>query len=276
MIKTGRIVRQISNLYTVLFDNKAYDCRARGKFRKDEITPLVGDFVTFDDETMYILEILPRKNEMNRPSIANVDIALIVTSVKKPDLSLTLLDKQLTQVYASNIKPVICLTKLDKLTKLEKKEIKGLMKYYKSLGICVVDNIHLRKLKQVLKNKVIVLTGQTGAGKSTLLNRIDKNLNIETNEISKALNRGVHTTRHTELYSISSFLVADTPGFSSLDLKVDKEKLKTYFPEFVNANCKFDNCNHIKEKGCKIKEKVESGVILKTRYENYTRFWEEL
>ncbi len=276
MNKTGRIVRQISNLYTVLSENKTYDCRARGKFRKDEITPLVGDFVTFDDETLYILNIDERKNEMNRPSIANVDIALIITSVKKPDLSLTLLDKQISQVISSKLEPIICLTKMDLLSSKEKKELKLIFNYYKSIGIKVVDNMHIWKLKRLLKHKVVVLTGQTGAGKSTLINKLDKTLNLDTNEISKALNRGVHTTRHTELFKISTFFIADTPGFSALDLKVDKNMLKMHFPEFRDVKCKFEDCNHIKEKGCEVRNRVEAGKILKSRYDNYVRFWSEL
>lgn len=276
MNKTGRIVRQISNLYTVLSDNKTFDCRARGKFRNDALTPLVGDFVTFDDETKYILDIKKRKNEMGRPTIANADVALIITSVKKPDLSLTLLDKQLVQVIASNIEPIICLTKLDLAARKEKKELKKIFAYYKKIGIKVLDNDHLSKIKKTLKNKVVVLTGQTGAGKSTLLNKLDKSLNLKTNEISKALNRGVHTTRHTELYKVATFLIADTPGFSSLDLKINKELLKSYFPEFRNKTCKFEDCAHIKETGCEIKRQVEEKKILKSRYENYVRFWSEL
>ena len=276
MSKTGRIIKQISNLYTVLSDNKTYDCRARGKFRNDLITPLVGDFVTFDDETLYILEINPRKNEMDRPSIANVDVALIITSVKKPDLSLTLLDKQIAQVSASNIEPIICLTKLDLINAKERKELHKIFFYYKSIGIKVIDNRHLFKLKHLLKGKEVVLTGQTGAGKSSLLNKLDKTLNLETNEISKALNRGVHTTRHTELYKVASFFIADTPGFSALDLKMNKSTLKNSFIEFNNTSCKFEDCTHIKEKGCDVKKKVEEGKILKSRYDNYVRFWSEL
>ena len=276
MNKTGRIVRQISNLYTVLSDTTKYDCRARGKFRNDSITPLVGDFVTFDDETLYILDIHERKNEMSRPTIANVDAALIMTSVKKPDLSLSLLDKQIAIVMDAKIEPIICLSKMDLLTRKEKKVIKGMFSYYKSIGIKVVDNQHLTKLKKVIKGKEIVLTGQTGSGKSTLLNKLDKRLDLETNEISKALNRGVHTTRHTELYEVSSSLIADTPGFSALDLNMSKEELKNCFSEFKNAKCKFDNCTHTKEVGCQVKDRVDKGDIMKSRYDNYVKFWGEL
>lgn len=276
MNKTGRIVRQISNLYTVLSNGTKYDCRARGKFRNDLKTPLVGDFVTFDDETLCIMEILPRKNEMSRPSIANVDVALIMTSIKKPDLSLNLLDKELAVIINAGIEPIICLSKLDLANKLEIKTIKEIFKYYKKIGIKVIDNKKLSRLKRTLRGKEVVITGQTGSGKSTLLNKLDKTLNLDTNEISRALNRGVHTTRHTELYQVGKIFIADTPGFSALDLNMSKDRLKECFPEFKTLACKFDNCNHVKEIGCEIKRQVEEGKILKSRYDNYIKFWGEL
>ena len=236
----------------------------------------MGDIVKIDEKTLTIEEILPRKNELDRPVVSNVDIALIVTSVKKPDLSLSLLDKELSVVLANNIKPVICLTKLDLLNKKEINELKPLIKYYKKIGILVTDNKHLGKLKKILKNNLVVLTGQTGAGKSSLLNKLDKKLNLETKPISDALNRGVHTTRHTEIYKIGKIYFVDTPGFSALDLKnIDSEKLKETFLEFSKYNCDFKNCNHLKEKGCKVIDAVSKGEILPSRYINYTRFIKE-
>lgn len=269
----GRITRQISNQYTVTANNKEYVCNARGKFRNLKLSPLVGDLVKFSPEELIIEEILPRKNELDRPVVSNVDIALIVTSLKKPDLSLSLLDKELTVILASGIKPVICLTKMDLLSNDEYKEIKPLIKYYKSIGIDVLTNKNLFKLKRHLKNKLVVLTGQTGAGKSSLLNKLDKNLNIEVKPISEALNRGVHTTRHTEIYKIGKIYFVDTPGFSALDLKnMDTTSLKEAFIEFNRYNCSFKDCNHLKEKGCKVVEAVSRGDILPSRYINYTRF----
>ena len=276
MKKTGQIIKQQSNLYTIQYLDKKYECRARGKFRNDKLTPLVGEFVVFDDETNYILELLPRKNSLNRPPIANVDEAIIMTSVKKPNLSLSLLDKQLVCVMHENIEPIVCLSKCDLLDKSEMREVNQIFKYYKSIGIKVITNKNLFKLKRLIKGKTVVLTGQTGSGKSSLINRLDKNLNLETNEISEALGRGVHTTRHTELHKVGSALIADTPGFSALDLNIDKNELKKYFIEFRNAKCKFDNCMHINEKDCQIKKLVQEGKISKTRYENYVRFWGEL
>lgn len=272
----GIITKQISNQYTVNIKGKEYVCSARGKFRNLNLSPLVGDKVKVDVEKLLIEEILPRTNTLDRPSVSNVDIALIVTSVKKPDLSLSLLDKEISVILSNNITPVICLTKLDLLNKKEYTDIKILKKYYENIGIIVLTNKNLFKLKSVLKNKTIVLTGQTGAGKSTLLNKLNKKLNIETKPISEALNRGVHTTRHTEIYQIKNIYFVDTPGFSSLDLKnITKEELKNTFKEFSNYECSFKDCMHIKEKGCKVLEAVSKCKILPSRYINYTRFLKE-
>lgn len=272
----GRIVKQISNQYTVLVDDLEYICSARGKFRKDKLSPLVGDIVLIDTDKKTIEEIMPRINYLERPVVANVDIALIVTSVKKPDLSLSLLDKELSVIINSNIEPVICFTKLDLLNKKELNDFKILVKYYEKCGYKVTYNNKLRKLKKLLKNKLIVLTGQTGAGKSSLLNKLDRNLKLETKPISDALNRGVHTTRHTQIFRIGKIDFVDTPGFSALDIKnISPDKLRDSFLEFSNYNCKYDNCMHNLEDGCKVKEDLEKGIILPSRYINYSRFLKE-
>lgn len=271
----GVIIRQKSNLYTVFANNQSFNCSARGKFRHTNITPLVGDYCTITTEDNCIIDILDRKNKLDRPPIANIDIALIITSVKEPNLSLNLLDRQLVCILSQNIKPIIVLSKIDLLSSNEKKDIKKICKYYQKIGIKVIQNNKLSKLKRLLKGKTVVLTGQTGAGKSTLLNKLDKNLNIETNEISKALGRGVHTTRHTEIYNIDGIFIADTPGFSSLDINISKDKLKDYYPEF-DVKCTFKDCMHIKERNCIVKNLVKSGKIMKSRYDNYVKFWSEL
>lgn len=276
MSKTGKIIRIISNLYTVESENKIYECRARGKFRNDKVTPLVGDFVLFDEQESYILEIEKRTNCLSRPMIANVDNALIITSVKKPDLSLNLLDKQLLCITDKGITPIICLTKCDLLNREEKKYSKKVIKYYKSIGYLVITNKQIFKLKRLIKNKTVVLTGQTGAGKSTLLNKLDRTLNLNTSPISEALGRGVHTTRHVELFKIGHAFLADTPGFSSLDLNMNKEDLRDLYPEFRDLHCKFDNCMHTGEKGCNLKSKLENNEFLQMRYDNYLKFRGEL
>lgn len=274
----GKIIRIISNLYTVNVDGKNIDCQARGKFRKEKITPLVGDICEVDVENKYIMKILPRKNYMLRPSIANVDIALIVTSMKKPDFQPNLLDKLISIITLHQIEPMICFTKVDLLEKEEeKKEYQSLKKYYESLGYFVFQNTKIDEIKMALKGKIIVVTGQTGAGKSTLLNKLDSNLSLKTSPISEALNRGVHTTRHTEIYPIANFFIADTPGFSAIDFNgYTKEEIKNTFIEFSNYHCRFKDCNHLKEKECKVKEAVDNGEILKSRYESYQSFCKEI
>lgn len=265
----GKITRIISNLYTVSNNDKTYDCRARGKFRKDKLSPTVGDIVEFDDDNNYILEIKKRKNYLERPTISNIDSALIITSVKKPDLSLNLLDKQIVLCVCNDIEPIIVFTKLDLLTKSELKKIKSIMKYYTSIGIKVTTNKNMYKLKRYINKKTLVLTGQTGAGKSSLLNKLDKKLNLATNEISEALGRGKHTTRHVELFKYKNSFIADTPGFSSLDINFSKEEIKNAFIEFKNVECPYKDCNHTNELECKIKELVNNKKIMKSRYENY-------
>ena len=272
----GQIIKIISNIYSVKINNQVYECQARGRFRNEKITPVVGDKCIIDCKNCYILKILPRKNMLDRPLISNVDAALIVTSVKKPDLSLNLLDKMISIVAIKNIEPIICFTKIDLLNRQEKKGIKQLIKYYNSIGIKTITNENINKLTRLLKKKIVVFTGQTGAGKSSLLNRLDKNLNLKTGEISHALGRGKHTTRHVELFKIKKFYVADTPGFSSLEFyDTNAEEIKNSFIEFRNNKCKFKDCNHIHEKECEIKKKVDQGNILKSRYENYLKFIEK-
>ncbi len=272
----GKIIKNISNLYTVLYDNQKIVCKPRGLFRKEKTILLVGDLVEFDIDKKIITKILPRKNELSRPSVANIDYTLIVTSLKQPDFSLLLLDKQIAYSLINNIKPIICFTKIDLITKEELNNLKQIRKYYEKYQIKTFDNQNLDSLISFLQNKVVVLTGQSGAGKSTLLNKLNHTLNLKTNEISLALNRGKHTTRHTEFYMINDIWFCDTPGFSSLDLSIySKEDIKNSFIEALNYECKFNDCFHHKEIGCMVKEAVLDGEILKSRYENYLEFLKE-
>lgn len=273
----GQIIKQISNLYTVKVGDMLYGCRARGKFRKDNISPMVGDYVIINTEDNVIESILERKNELDRPVIANVDMAFIVTSTKKPNLDLNLLDKLISVITFNDIEPVICFTKLDLLNEVERENIDNLKKYYEMIGINCVYNTDTAEIKRLLNNNIVVLAGQTGAGKSSLLNMLDDELDIETNEISEALGRGKHTTRHVELYEISDGYIADTPGFSALDLKdMNKGQLRDTFIEFRNYECKFRDCMHHKESKCGVKEALEDKMILQSRYNNYLLFLEEV
>jgi ribosome biogenesis GTPase / thiamine phosphate phosphatase len=273
----GQIVRIISNLFTVKIDNNLYECRARGKFRNDKETPVVGDYCEVDIKNNYIIKLFPRKNVLKRPVIANIDMAVIVTSVKKPDLSLNLMDKLLINIIYNNIEPIICFTKLDLLNKEELSNLEIIVDYYQKLGIKVFNNKEIEKLKKVLKNKIVVLTGQTGAGKSSLLNKFDSRLNLKTSSISEALGRGVHTTRHVELFNINNILIADTPGFSSLSFEnMSTDDIKKNFIEFNNYDCKYKDCSHINEQECNIKNAVVNNEIMKSRYDNYVKFINEV
>lgn len=270
----GKIIRIISNLYSVLVNDTIIEARARGKFRKDEISPMVGDEVIIDIEKKYIIEILPRKNYLTRPNISNIDLVICVTSTKEPDLSLNLLDKQLAFLALHNIPSMICFTKYDLLNDSEKQEINNLKEYYQSIGITVVINSEITKIKEILKGKEVGLLGQSGAGKSSLVNKLG-NYDIKTQKISKALGRGIHTTRHVEIYKVSDFYLIDTPGFSALDLNfTTKDNLKNGFIEFQNYECRFKDCKHYKEIDCGIKEEVGKS-ILHSRYENYINFLEK-
>ena len=271
----GIIVKNISNLYTVLCGEERYDCIPRGVLRHERITPLVGDHCKIDLQNKIILEILPRKNELSRPKVANVDVALIVTSLKHPDFSSFLLDKEIASVMLAHVTPVICFTKLDLLE--DTKAYQEMRTYYESIGIPCFDNQHIDELLLYLKDQVVVLTGQTGAGKSSLLNKIDPKLSLATQEISEALNRGVHTTRHSEIYEVCHVKFLDTPGFSSLELQGrEPHEVAQAFQEFGNYTCKFDDCMHDKEIACGVKEAVKQGTILLSRYENYLKILEEV
>lgn len=271
----GKIIKNISNDYTVLSNNKLYVCKSRGKFRNLNITPLVGDIVEFDEINNYILDIKPRKNELLRPPVSNIDQAVIITSVKDPNLDLNLLDKLIAIIEFHNIKPIICFTKLDLLEKVE--EINNIIDYYKKIGYQVFINTDLENIRKIFKDKITVFTGQSGAGKSTLMNNIDTSLNIKTNQISYALGRGKHTTRHVELIPLYDGLVADTPGFSSLNFyDMKASDIRDNFIEFENykENCKYRDCMHNKEDECAVKDAIKNNEILKSRYENYIHFIE--
>lgn len=272
----GRIIKIVSNDYTVQTEDGAlFVCKSRGKFRNMNIKPVVGDYVLFDSKSCYIIEIYKRSNELVRPPVSNVDQAVIITSVKEPDFSSHLLDKLLAIIEFHRIQPIICFTKLDLLKEEEKAEIEKIMEYYKKIGYPVYQNDKVFEFQKIFSHKITVFTGQSGAGKSTLLNTLDSSLHLKTGEISYALGRGKHTTRHVELIPLLDGYVADTPGFSSLDFyDMQPGDIRDSFIEFNQYRefCKYKDCMHDKEDDCRVKELVKKGVILTSRYENYLKF----
>ncbi len=284
----GKIIKALSGFYYVQGENsELIQCRGRGVFRKNKITPLVGDHVIFQAENEtdgYILEVLERKNELVRPPIANVDQAILVFSAIKPDFSPLLLDRFLVLVESNDIKPIICISKTDLISDELFQEIQEYAKIYREVGYHVLLTSTkvregLDQLLPLLDNQISVFAGQSGVGKSSLLNTLRPDLELKTDEISSSLGRGKHTTRHVELIEVGGGLVADTPGFSSLEfLTIELDELSYCFPEIYDAgsNCKFRGCTHISEPKCAVRQGIEEGSIAQFRYDHYVSFFEEI
>lgn len=279
-MQTGKIIKALSGFYYVESNKKVYETRARGRFRKTAESPLVGDYVEFQIENVdegYITAILPRKNSLNRPPVANIDQLLLTASLKSPDFSFYLLDRFIAYSEANDINPVLIVTKNDlndNDTLIE--EIKRV--YTPMYEVYFTDKDHINEdLKDVFDGKLSVLAGQSGAGKSTLLSTLLPHLDLKTDEISNALNRGKHTTRHVELISIDGGFIADTPGFAAIDfLNIDKYNIKFCFIDFNQYNCKFRECLHINEPKCGVKAAVESGELAQSRYDSYVKIYNEI
>ncbi|PIC58831.1 ribosome small subunit-dependent GTPase A [Sporosarcina sp. P12(2017)] len=283
----GQIRKAISGFYYVEHNGDLIQCKSRGVFRLKKISPLVGDFVTYvpdgaNDAT--ITDVHQRKSELVRPPIANVDQVLLVFSVVEPNMSLRLLDRFLTVIESHQLEPILYISKEDIADPKILEENEKNLAYYQRIGYTVLRNVEnkhslLETLRPYFSGKTTVLAGQSGVGKSTLLNTILPELQLKTGVISDALGRGKHTTRHVELLEVAGGLVADTPGFSSLDFEhIEKEELRDYFVEIseAGAGCKFRGCLHVKEPGCAVKAQVEEGRISEGRYKNYLLFLQEI
>ena len=268
----GQIIKISSDLHFISCENEVYPCKCRGIFRKEHITPVVGDYVLFSKEKKLVEEILPRKNIFSRPKVSNIDQAFLITSLKLPDFSLNLLDKFIVLMEINHVEPIICITKSDLLSEEELNDIKKVLSYYEKIGYKVIYNYELDKINDLLSNRTSVFTGQTGAGKSTLLNKLNPNWNLEVGEVSTALGRGRHTTRVVELFEINHGKVMDTPGFSSLEFNCSKEEIRNAFVEFSMYPCPFKDCSHTNEKECVVKKEVYANNILESRYLNYLNF----
>lgn len=280
-MREGIIIKLISNDYTVLSDHARFICKPRGLFRHQLQTLKVGDRVVFDEVNHYILEVKKRRNELVRPVIANVDQVFLVFSVKEPELNLNLLDRLLSIIEYNDIKVIIVFTKLDLLN--SKTEYEKVRDYYHAIGYEYLEFQKDMTINEAfygyINDKISVLAGQSGVGKSTILNHLDPSFTLKTDQISKALNRGKHTTRHVELLEVKDGFIADTPGFGLADFdEIDLRTFSDTYKEFfaLRSNCKFSQCIHVNEPGCKVKEAVEAGEILFSRYDNYLKFVAEI
>ena len=284
----GKIIKGIAGFYYVhVVESGLYECKARGVFRKEKRKPLVGDNVEIEvsdngDMTGSIVEILPRKNELIRPAVANIDQALVVFAVTDPKPHLNLLDRFLVMMESKEIPVVLCFNKKDIA---EEPETAVLREIYSACGYPLIftsalkeDNIE--EVKKTLLGKTTAIAGPSGVGKSSLINLLQSDVQMETGSISKKIARGKHTTRHSELIAINGdSYIMDTPGFSSLYVNdFEKEELKYYFREFApyEGHCRFHGCDHVHEPGCAVKEAVEKGNIHRMRYDNYLEMYQEL
>lgn len=284
----GKIVKGISGSYYVFVVGIGiYECKAKGIFRNKKIKPLVGDNVKIAilDETKRIgniEEILPRKNELIRPAVSNIDMALVIFAAAKPEPSFNLLDRFLCMMEYQQVPVTICFNKCDLITEEQQKELESI---YQPAGYDVIftsakETENIDTLKSLLQGKTTAVAGPSGVGKSSLINKLQDKVCMETGDISQKIERGKHTTRHSEIIPIGEdAYIMDTPGFSSMDVPgFEKEDLWTCYPEFLpfEPNCRFRGCSHIKEPDCGIKEALEIGKISKVRYDNYVLLYEEV
>jgi len=275
---SGTIIKGIGGFYYVDTGDNIYECRARGRFRKDNIIPLVGDRVDIevDEKTKqgYVLNIHQRKNQLQRPMVANVDQVIIVFAIKRPDINISLLQKFLVYSEHIGLKIVVCLNKVDLDETNEAKSIEEMLSSVPYDYICTsaLKGIGIDDLREKLTGKISVFAGPSGAGKSSLLNAISPGLFLKTGDLSRKTDRGTHTTRHAELIKLSfGGMVVDTPGFTSFDLvDIKEEELQYLFPEFENhLHCRYPSCRHYKEPECGVKRALEEGKINPVRYESY-------
>lgn len=284
----GKIVKGISGFYYVhLVGTGIYECKAKGAFRNQKIKPLVGDNVeiaVIDEENKKgnVEAILPRKNELIRPAVSNIDMALVIFAAAKPDPNFNLLDRFLCMMEYQKVPVTICFNKCDLITEEQKKELEDI---YKPAGYDVIftsakKGINLDGLKDLLKGKTTTVAGPSGVGKSSLINQLQDTVYMETGSISEKIERGKHTTRHSEIIPLGEeAYIMDTPGFSSMDVPgFEKEDLWTCYPEFLEYEpyCKFQGCSHINEPSCGVKDALAEGKISQIRYDNYVLLYNEM
>lgn len=277
----GKIIKAISGFYYIEYENNIYECRAKGILKKNNISPLVGDFAEFDiidDKTGNLINIVNRKNSLIRPPVANLDAIIIVVASKNPEPSLLFLDKQLAFLEHINVTPIICLNKID----LEDANL--IKDIYEKIGYKVIltsvkENEGIEELKEIIRNKTVAFIGNSGVGKSSLTNTLLNNKVMEEGNLSK-IERGKQTTRHSELLKVTdNTYIIDTPGFSNFDLpNIELNELAFLFREFREEmnNCKYNDCRHVLEEDCGIRKAVLREKIAKSRFENFKILYEDL
>ncbi len=283
----GKIIKGIAGFYYVHTSIGLVECKAKGIFRKEQIKPLVGDLVEIemtDEEKLLgnIIKILPRKNTLIRPASANIDQALVIFAIVKPNPSYNLLDRLLITMKQQKLPAIICFNKKDIATREEREEL--VEAYggcgYEVLFVSGIQNDGLEEIRAHLQGKTTVVAGPSGVGKSTIINALYPAAGMETGEISRKIERGKHTTRHAQLFALADdTFIMDTPGFTSLNLgEMEKEELQGFYQEFeaYEKDCKFGGCAHISEPVCGVKNALSKGKISKVRYENYVLLYEEV
>ena len=285
---TGKIIKGISGFYYVYVEGAGlYECKAKGAFRKQKIKPLVGDNVeiaVIDEANKLgnVEKILPRKNELIRPAVSNIDMALVIFASAKPDPNFNLLDRFLCMMEYQKVPVTICFNKIDLVDQEKLKEYSGIYEPagYNVIFTCTKTKEGLGSIRSLLEGKTTTVAGPSGVGKSSIINCLQSDITMETGTISEKIERGKHTTRHSEIIPVShDTYIMDTPGFSSMDVPgFEEEDLWTCYPEFVRHEpyCRFIGCSHINEPDCGVKAAVEDGEISPVRYENYKLLYEEL
>lgn len=284
----GKIIKGIAGFYYIHAENgQVYECKAKGAFRKQKIKPLVGDMVRIAvlDEAEHlgnVEEILPRKNELIRPAVANIDMALVIFAAAKPEPNFNLLDRFLCMMEFQNVPVTICFNKTDLVDEEKLEEYRRIYEPagYRLMSTCTRTGEGVDAVKALLHGKTTTVAGPSGVGKSSLINALQSDVQMQTGVISDKIDRGKHTTRHSEIVPVmEDSYIMDTPGFSSMDVPgFEKEDLWTCFPEFreYEPYCKFQGCSHINEPDCGVKEALAEGKISSVRYENYKLLYEEL